>query len=72
MEVEDEDLEWMVRLALESRRRVKEQQKRCLKVEFRSTHFSYTLGVERLSQPGPRRSLGRPARPEPQRRQNRS
>ena len=46
MEVEDDDLEWMVRLALESRRRVKEQQKRCLKAEFRSTHFSYTLGVE--------------------------
>ena len=46
MEVEDGDLEWMVRLALESRRRVKEQQKRCLKAEFRSTHFSYTLGVD--------------------------
>ena len=46
MEVADDDLEWMVRLALESRRRVKEQQKRCLKAEFRSTHFSYTLGVE--------------------------
>ena len=46
MEVSDDDLEWMVRLALESRRRVKEQQKRCLKAEFRSTHFSYTLGVD--------------------------
>ena len=46
MEVEDDDLEWMVRVALESRRRVKEQQKRCLKAEFRSTHFSYTLGVD--------------------------
>lgn len=46
MEVPDEDLEWIVRLALESRRRVKEQQKRCLKSEFRNTHFSYTLGVE--------------------------
>lgn len=44
--VPDEDLEWIVRLALESRRRVKEQQKRCLKSEFRNTHFSYTLGVE--------------------------
>ena len=42
----DDDLEWMVRVALESRRRVKEQQKRCLKAEFRSTHFSYTLGVD--------------------------
>ena len=44
--VPDEDLEWIVRLALESRRRIKEQQKRCLKSEFRSTHFSYTLGVD--------------------------
>jgi len=46
MEVPDEDLEWIVRLALKSRRRVKEQQKRCLKSEFRNTHFSYTLGVD--------------------------
>jgi ATP-dependent Lon protease len=46
MEIPDEDLEWIVRVALESRRRVKEQQKRCLKSEFRNTHFSYTLGPE--------------------------
>lgn len=46
MPVPDDDLEWIVRVALESRRRVKEQQKRCLKSEFRNTHFSYTLGVE--------------------------
>ncbi len=46
MEIEDGDLEWIVRLALESRRRVKEQQKRCLKAEFRNTHFSFTLGVD--------------------------
>ena len=44
MEVSDEELEQIVRMALESRRRVKEQQKRCLKSEFRNTHFSYTLG----------------------------
>jgi len=37
MEIPDEDLEWIVRLALESRRRVKEQQKRCLKSECRNT-----------------------------------
>src|SRR5580704_6346576 len=43
MPIADEDLEWVVRLALESRRRVKEQQKRYFKSEFRSTHFSYTL-----------------------------
>jgi ATP-dependent Lon protease len=46
MPVLDEDLEWIVRLALESRRRVKEQQKRCIKTEFRNTHFSFTLGVD--------------------------
>jgi hypothetical protein len=55
MEIPDEDLEWIVRLALESRRRVKEQQKRCLKSEFRNTHFSYTLGLDgwRSSWPPP-------------------
>jgi ATP-dependent Lon protease len=45
-EVSDEDLEWAVRLALEVRRRVKEQQKRIGAAEFRNTHFSYTLGTE--------------------------
>ena len=44
--VSDEDLEWAVRLALEVRRRVKEQQKRIGAAEFRNTHFSYTLGTE--------------------------
>ena len=48
--VPEEDLEFIVRVALESRRRVKEQQKRCLKSEFRNTHFSYTLGVEGVEQ----------------------
>ena len=48
--VSDDDLEWVVRLALESRRRVKEQQKRCLKSEFRNTHFSFTLGVDGIEQ----------------------
>jgi ATP-dependent Lon protease len=46
MPVSDEDLEWAVRLALEVRRRVKEQQKRIGAAEFRNTHFSYTLGAE--------------------------
>ena len=50
MPVADEDLEWIVRLALESRRRVKEQQKRCLKSEFRNTHFSYTMGIDGVEQ----------------------
>ncbi|MCY4310859.1 MAG: BREX system Lon protease-like protein BrxL [Rhodospirillaceae bacterium] len=50
MEIGDEDLEWIYRLALESRRRVKEQQKRVFKSEFRNTHFSYTLGSEGVEQ----------------------
>ena len=44
--VPDEDLEWAVRLALECRRRVKEQQKRIGTAEFRNTQFSYTLGKD--------------------------
>lgn len=50
-EVPDESLEWAVRLALESRRRIKEQQKRIGSAEFRNTQFSYHLGndgVERF------------------------
>jgi len=43
-EIPAEELEWIVRLALECRRRVKEQQKRIVPAEFRNTHFSYTLG----------------------------
>jgi ATP-dependent Lon protease len=49
--VSDEDLEFILRIALEARRRVKEQQKRCLKSEFRNTHFSFSLmpdGVEQF------------------------
>lgn len=46
MEIGDDDLEMIVRTALEARRRVKEQQKRCLKTEFRNTHFSFTIGVD--------------------------
>lgn len=42
--VPDEDLEWAVRIALECRRRVKEQQKRIGAAEFRNTHFSYVMG----------------------------
>ena len=44
--VSDEDIEWAVRLALECRRRVKEQQKRIGSAEFRNTHFSYTMGED--------------------------
>jgi ATP-dependent Lon protease len=48
--VPDEELEKIVRVGLESRRRVKEQQKRVLKTEFRNTHLSYFLGVEGVEQ----------------------
>lgn len=49
--VPDENLEWAVRLALESRRRVKEQQKRIGSAEFRNTQFSYQVnenGIEKF------------------------
>lgn len=49
--ISNEDLEWAVRLALEVRRRVKEQQKRVGAAEFRNTHFSYFIsddGVEKF------------------------
>ena len=48
--IADEDLEWAVRLALEVRRRVKEQQKRIGSAEFRNTHFSYQLGEDGVEQ----------------------
>lgn len=50
MPVPDPELESILRIALESRRRVKEQQKRCLKTEFRNTHFSYFMGVDGVEQ----------------------
>lgn len=45
-EVSDEDIEWAVRIAMEARRRVKEQQKRIGAAEFRNTHFSYVMGAD--------------------------
>jgi ATP-dependent Lon protease len=45
-EVADEDIEWAVHIAMESRRRVKEQQKRIGAAEFRNTHFSYVMGTD--------------------------
>jgi ATP-dependent Lon protease len=49
--IADEDIEWAVYLAMECRRRVKEQQKRIGSAEFRNTHFSYVpngTGVEQF------------------------
>ena len=44
MPIDEAVLEWAVRLAMECRRRVKEQQKRIGSAEFRNTHFSYQMG----------------------------
>ena len=46
MVIPDDELEEMIRVALEARRRVKEQQKRVFKSEFRNTHFSYAMGED--------------------------
>ena len=46
MPVPDDELEEAVRVALEVRRRVKEQQKRLFTSEFRNTHFSYMIGED--------------------------
>jgi ATP-dependent Lon protease len=42
--ISDELLEWAMKISLEYRRRVKEQQKRIGSAEFRNTHFSYRIG----------------------------
>ena len=46
MEIPDADLEWAIRIAMEARRRVKEQQKRIGAAEFRNSHFSYVMGSD--------------------------
>jgi len=48
--IPDEELEWALRLALECRRRVKEQQRRIGAAEFRNTHFSYRIGEDGIEQ----------------------
>ena len=42
--IPDDLLEWAIKISLEYRRRVKEQQKRIGSAEFRNTHFSYRIG----------------------------
>jgi ATP-dependent Lon protease len=44
--ISDELLEWAVKIALEYRRRIKEQQKRIGSAEFRNTHFSFRIGED--------------------------
>lgn len=46
VEIPDEDIEWAVQIALESRRRVKEQQKKIGSAEFRNTQFSYSMTID--------------------------
>ncbi len=48
--IPDEEMGNIIRLAMECRRRVKEQQKKCLKTEFRNTHFSYSMGEDGVEQ----------------------
>ena len=48
--VSEDVLEWALRIALECRRRVKEQQKRIGSAEFRNTPFSYSLGDDGIEQ----------------------
>ena len=50
MPVSDEDLNGSSAWLWRARRRVKEQQKRCFKSEFRNTHFSYTMGADGVEQ----------------------
>jgi len=50
MAIPDQEFEAIVRIALEARRRVKEQQKRGRKTEFRNTHFSYFMGTDGVEQ----------------------
>jgi len=45
-EIAEGDIEWAVHIAMEARRRVKEQQKRIGAAEFRNTHFSYVMGAD--------------------------
>ena len=47
-EIPDEELEWAIRMAMESRRRVKEQQKVIGATEFGNTDFSYFFGSEKI------------------------
>ena len=49
-DIPDDAIEWAARLALECRRRVKEQQKRIGAAEFRNTHFSFAISPDGMEQ----------------------
>ena len=49
-DIPDDAIEWAAKLAMECRRRVKEQQKRIGAAEFRNTHFSFTWYPDGIEQ----------------------
>ncbi len=49
-DIPDDAIEWAARLALECRRRVKEQQNRIGSAEYRNTHFSFQMGADGVEQ----------------------
>ena len=49
-DIPDDAIEWAARLALECRRRIKEQQKRIGAAEFRNTHFSFSMTPDGMEQ----------------------
>jgi predicted ATP-dependent Lon-type protease len=49
-EIPNASIEWAAKIALECRRRVKEQQKKLLPAEFRNTQFSFHMGDEGVEQ----------------------
>jgi len=58
-QIAEDDLEWALRLALEGRRRIKEQQRRIGRGEFGNTQFSYIAGsgTERFVETAEQRSV---------------
>lgn len=54
--IADEDLEWAVQLAMESRRRVKEQQRHVGRSEFERTDFTFEIGGRTVAVETPERA----------------
>lgn len=54
--IADEDLEWAVHLAMESRRRVKEQQRHVGRAEFERTDFTFEIGGRTVAVDTPERA----------------
>jgi len=60
--IPDEDIAWAVRLAMEVRRRVKEQQKRIGRSEFGKTEFSFVIAGNDVAVPVPEGMAPEPAK----------